>query len=48
MTQMTEEQVEELCKECGRVAHEPGMSEFSNCGEGEICHPRDPHDRYSE
>lgn len=39
---------EELCPDCGRVAHEPGMSEFSNCGESEISHPRDPNDRYRE
>lgn len=30
----------ETCPDCKNVAHKPGMSEFSNCGESEISHSR--------
>lgn len=31
---------DELCPDCKNPAHEPGMSEFSNCGESDISHSR--------
>ena len=37
---------EKLCPDCRNKAHEPGMSEFSNCGESEISHSKNDQDYY--